>query len=253
VTSRALVVGVALLAAAPASAQTAMDTLGALSVTQEQERSTAEQSRSVTRSAIGAVFGAGQGAPTNSAPSAPQANSAPPAGAAAPPPSGAAAVEPERVSALPPNGIAAPPSDHIPIMEGAPHGAAAGAAAGEVPVNAANLSRGRDPFRPFTLSLRAETRENEVLTPLQRYELPQLRLAGIVLELSPPRAMLQDNAGMGYIITPGTPIGNRHGIVKAIEPRRVVVEEQIIDYYGREQTHQVVIEMAKEDKPLGQE
>jgi hypothetical protein len=243
VTSRALVVGVALLAAAQASAQTAMDTLGALSVTQEQERSTAEQSRSVTRSAIGAVFGAGRGAPP----------SAPPAGAAAPPPSGAAAVEPERVSALPPNGIAAPPSDHLPIMEGASHGAAAGAAAGEVPVNAANLSRGRDPFRPFTLSLRAETRENEVLTPLQRYELPQLRLAGIVLELSPPRAMLQDNAGMGYIITPGTPIGNRHGIVKAIEPRRVVVEEQIIDYYGREQTHQVVIEMAKEDKPLGQE
>jgi len=38
-------------------------------------------------------------------------------------------------------------------------------------------------------------------------------------------------------------------VVKAIESRRVVVEEHIIDYYGREQTHQVVIEMAKDDKP----
>ena len=247
-TSRALVVGMVLLGIGHASAQTAMDTLGAVAVTNEQERAVADQSRSVTRSAIGAVFGAGQGAPTNSAPSAPAANSAPP-------PAAPAANEPERVSALPPNGIGAPPTDHIPIMEGAPHGAAPEAAAAVEAANAANLSRGRDPFRPFTLSLRTETHENEVLTPLQRYELPQLRLAGIVLELSPPRAMVQDNAGMGYIITPGTPIGRRHGIVKAIEPRRVVVEEQIIDYYGREQTHQVVIEMAKEDKPqnMGQE
>ena len=60
--------------------------------------------------------------------------------------------------------------------------------------------------------------------------------------------MLQDNAGMGYIVTPGTPIGRRRGVVKSIEPRRVVVEEHIIDYYGREQTHQVVIEMARDDK-----
>ena len=109
--------------------------------------------------------------------------------------------------------------------------------------------RGRDPFRPFTLDLRPETHESEILTPLQRYELPQLRLAGVVLELSPPRAMLQDNSGMGYIVTPGTPIGRRRGVVKAIESRRVVVEEHVIDYYGREQTHQVVIEMAKDDKP----
>ncbi len=254
-TSRALIVGVALLAAGHASAQTAMDTLGALSVTNEQERAVADQSRSVTRSAIGAVFGAGQGAPTNSAPSAPpSAPSAPAVNSAPPANEPAAANEPERVSALPPNGISAPPTDHIPVMEGAPHGAAPQGAAVEVN-NAAALSRGRDPFRPFTLSLRSETHDDEPRTPLQRYELPQLRLAGVVLELSPPRAMLQDNAGMGYIITPGTPIGNRHGVVKAIEPRRVVVEEQIIDYYGREQTHQVVIEMAKDDKPqnLGQE
>jgi hypothetical protein len=82
-----------------------------------------------------------------------------------------------------------------------------------------------------------------------------LRLAAVVLDLSPPRAMLQDNSGMGYIVTPGTPIGRRRGVVKAIEQRRLIVEERIVDYYGREQTHQVLIEMPKEDKPqnAGQE
>ena len=63
-----------------------------------------------------------------------------------------------------------------------------------------------------------------------------------------PRAMLQDNSGMGFIVTPGTPIGRRHGVVKAIEPRRVVVEEHMLDYYGREQLHEVVIEMPKDDE-----
>jgi type IV pilus assembly protein PilP len=112
----------------------------------------------------------------------------------------------------------------------------------------ADADRGRDPFRPFTLDLRPETHESEIVTPLQRYELPQLRLAGVVLDLATPRAMLQDNSGMGFIVTPGTPIGRRRGVVKSIEPRRVIVEETILDYYGREQVHQVVIEMPKEEK-----
>jgi type IV pilus assembly protein PilP len=112
----------------------------------------------------------------------------------------------------------------------------------------AEADRGRDPFRPFTLDLRPETHESEIVTPLQRYELPQLRLAGVVLDLATPRAMLQDNSGMGFIVTPGTPIGRRRGVVKSIEPRRVIVEETILDYYGRAQVHQVVIEMPKEEK-----
>lgn len=110
---------------------------------------------------------------------------------------------------------------------------------------------GRDPFRPFTLDLRPETRDEEAVSPLQRYELSQLRLAGVIVDLRPPRAMLQDNSGMGFIVTPGTPIGRRHGIVKSIEWRRVVVEELALDYYGRQQVHQVVIEMPKDDAPEG--
>ena len=33
-----------------------------------------------------------------------------------------------------------------------------------------------------------------------------------------------------------------------LEPRRIVVEELVLDYYGRQQAHQVVIEMLTEDK-----
>lgn len=127
-----------------------------------------------------------------------------------------------------------------------------GAGADAAPEAAATMvDPRRDPFRPFTLDLRPETREDEILSPLQRYELPQLRLTGVIVDLLPPRAMLQDNSGMGFIVTPGTPIGRRHGVVKSIEPRRIVVEELVLDYYGREQLHQVVIEMPKDDAPQG--
>jgi type IV pilus assembly protein PilP len=90
--------------------------------------------------------------------------------------------------------------------------------------------------------------ESEILSPLQRFEITQLKLTGLVLDLRTPRAMVQDNSGMGYIITPGTPIGRRHGVVKSIEPGRVIVEEAVLDYYGRQQLHQVVMEMAKDDR-----
>lgn len=112
--------------------------------------------------------------------------------------------------------------------------------------------RRRDPFRPFTLDLRPEA-VAEPVTPLQRYELPQLKVAAVLLDISPPRAMLQDSSGMGFIVTPGTLIGRNRGVVTAIEPRRVVVEERVLDFYGNEQVQRVVLEMAKDDEGERQE
>jgi type IV pilus assembly protein PilP len=106
----------------------------------------------------------------------------------------------------------------------------------------------RDPFRPFTLDLRPEVPHDAPLTPLQRYELPQLRVAAILLHTLPPRAMLEDNSGMGFIVTPGTPIGRNRGVVKTIESRRIVVEEKTLDYYGNEQVQNVVLEMPQDAK-----
>jgi type IV pilus assembly protein PilP len=102
----------------------------------------------------------------------------------------------------------------------------------------------RDPFRPFTLDIRPEARTQ--LTPLQRYELGQLVVVGTVWELSPPRAMVEDSVGMGFIVTIGTPIGRNGGVVTAIEPQRIVVEERVLDFYGKEQINHVVMETPKE-------
>jgi hypothetical protein len=59
--------------------------------------------------------------------------------------------------------------------------------------------------------------------------------------------MLEDSQGMGFIVTLGTPIGRNGGVVAAIEPRRIIVEEKLLDFYGNEQVNRVVMEIPSEE------
>jgi type IV pilus assembly protein PilP len=140
--------------------------------------------------------------------------------------------------------LVAVPSARGEDAQSPPSTEAAQATDGQADVPAYNPAGRRDPFRPFTLDIRPEARAQ--LTPLQRYELGQLIVVGTVWELSPPRAMVEDSVGMGYIVTIGTPIGHNGGVVTAIEPQRVVVEERVLDFYGKEQVNRVVMETPKE-------
>ena len=104
----------------------------------------------------------------------------------------------------------------------------------------------RDPFRPpraNQTSLAGEAR-----TPLQRYDIGQLRLVAVIYEASQPRAVVEDDAGLGYIVRVGTPIGANGGSVKSIEQRKVRVEEESIDFYGDRQTSVVVMELAADER-----
>ena len=143
--------------------------------------------------------------------------------------SGAAATEPDPLAAAAdPAVVAAPAVDAV--AEAPPYDA----------------SGRRDPFRPFMLDIRADRPQ---VTPLQRYELGQLTVVGTVWEVTPPRAMVEDSVGMGYIMSVGTPIGRNGGVVTAIEPRQVIVEERVLDFYGNEQVRRIVMETPKEGSP----
>jgi len=61
--------------------------------------------------------------------------------------------------------------------------------------------------------------------------------------------MVEDSMGMGYIVSVGTPIGRNGGVVTAIEPRQVIVEERVLDFYGNEQVRRIVMETPKEGSP----
>jgi type IV pilus assembly protein PilP len=97
----------------------------------------------------------------------------------------------------------------------------------------------RDPFEPLPLKVKAGRRPRENLTPLERYELGQLRLVGIVWDVKDPRAMVEDAAGLGYIVKVGTPIGPNDGKIRAIKPHEVIIEEGYVDFYGARKVRQV--------------
>ena len=99
----------------------------------------------------------------------------------------------------------------------------------------------RDPFRPPRLSAKAGY--GEPRTPLQRYEIGQLRLVAIIYETQEPRAVVEDEQGLGYIVKVGTPIGPNDGQVKAIERGRVLIQEDSVDYYGDRRAAEVVMEL----------
>ena len=96
----------------------------------------------------------------------------------------------------------------------------------------------RDPFlSPFYRQPEQEALE-EARTPLQRFDLGQLKLVGVILEDKEPKALIEDSGGLGYIVTKGTPIGSKGGVIKVIEPKRVVVEEYEVDFYGKRQAQE---------------
>jgi type IV pilus assembly protein PilP len=101
----------------------------------------------------------------------------------------------------------------------------------EPPAPAVTVLGKRDPFRPFTID-RTTRRPRDNVSPLERYELGQLKLVGVIWDTKQPNAIVEDAAGLGYVIKTGTPIGTNDGKVKKIQPAGVVIEEFEIDLFG---------------------
>ena len=111
---------------------------------------------------------------------------------------------------------------------------------------APSVVRGRDPFRPFTLHSRRAPTPREKLSPLERYDLGQLKLVGVIWDVKVPNAMVEDSTGLGYVVRIGTPIGSNEGKVTAIEQSGLVIEEYQYDFYGAKKKVQRNMKLAPE-------
>jgi hypothetical protein len=147
-------------------------------------------------------------------------------------------------AATPPADAAAQPASGT---AGAPASGDAVATVGHAPTDGKyDPTAHRDPFRPPNLT--TAVAETSPKTPLEGYEIGQLKLVGVISDAHDTRAMVEDSAGLGYIVTAGTPIGTGGGIVRRIEPRRVLIEETSTNFYGEKQPREVIMELPQEDR-----
>ena len=83
----------------------------------------------------------------------------------------------------------------------------------------------RDPFRSF-LNLDGGKKVIESASPLQKYEIDQYQLVGIIWGVERSRALVQDPEGVGHVMEIGTYIGKNWGKVTQINSSEVVVTEE---------------------------
>lgn len=92
-----------------------------------------------------------------------------------------------------------------------------------------------DPFEPLISEIvtpkRGGTKKSVPLTPLQKYDLRELKLTAII-HGKEPVAMVEDSAGFGYILKHGMLIGKNEGVVKGIKEDSVLIEEKVYDPSG---------------------
>lgn len=119
-----------------------------------------------------------------------------------------------------------------------------------LPVFAYDPAGRRDPFEPLLLIKKPVNRSDLPQTPLQTFEIGQMRLVGVIVGKGAPRAMVTAPDGKAYILQKGVLIGKNNGRVKDIRSEVVLVEEKYVDLSGEVRTGVQEIRLPKREGVL---
>jgi type IV pilus assembly protein PilP len=95
-----------------------------------------------------------------------------------------------------------------------------------------------DPFEPLfrdkpsVALVKKKRKKRTPRTPLEKIDLSQLKLVGIILASSGNRALVEESNGKGYVVKKGTYMGTNAGKVVKIEKDTVIVAEEYEDFRG---------------------
>jgi type IV pilus assembly protein PilP len=103
----------------------------------------------------------------------------------------------------------------------------------------------RDPFKSF-LAEEIAPGTQKALTPLQRFDIDQMGLIGIIWGISTPRAMVTTPDGKGYVVQKGTLVGKNWGKVSRITQDEVIISEEYRDFEGKLIVHEIPLKMPKD-------
>lgn len=112
-----------------------------------------------------------------------------------------------------------------------------------------------DPFMPLykdepvAKAKKKKKKRRLPLTPLEKVDLSQLKLVGIIRAPSGDKALVQESSGKGYIVKKGTYIGIHAGRVINVLKDKIIVEEEIETELGIYKLHERELKM---HKPAGE-
>jgi Tfp pilus assembly protein PilP len=98
----------------------------------------------------------------------------------------------------------------------------------------------RDPFLSMAKLLKASQSRGE-LPPLQRVELSDVKLIGVVSDHSGYYGLIQTPDGKGYTVRVGTLMGTNNGTIKNIVEQKIIVAEPTLDVAGKMTTREIEI------------
>jgi type IV pilus assembly protein PilP len=108
----------------------------------------------------------------------------------------------------------------------------------------------RDPFAPI---ISKQEKKTSIVDrpPLERYNISEFKLSGIVWGGFGYNAMLEGPDGKGYFIRVGTILGPNRGVVKKITQNMLVIEEKFKNVMGEIERKEITVELRKkqEEKP----
>jgi type IV pilus assembly protein PilP len=101
----------------------------------------------------------------------------------------------------------------------------------------------RDPFKSFvTTRTKATVRTGNtprIKTPLQRYSLDQLKVVGIIAGGKMRKALLEDDVGKGYVVSPGDAVGREGGKIASIQKDCIIIESTYRDVLGNQKVRRI--------------
>jgi type IV pilus assembly protein PilP len=103
-----------------------------------------------------------------------------------------------------------------------------------------------DPFKPFIQLTPVKKLSGSLpLTPLQKFDVSQLKLVAIISAPEGNIALVEDATGKGYFLKKGTLVGKNDGKVTKILKDKVIIEEVYQDVLGRTKTNEISLSLHK--------
>ncbi len=96
----------------------------------------------------------------------------------------------------------------------------------------------KDPFVPFLKEEVVAVRKRGPLSPLEKFDLGELKLVGILMKGNETVGLIEDSEGKGYSVKRGVKIGKNGGVISKITKNEIIVVEEYFDLTGRKVTRE---------------